>query len=128
MTSDAPVRAVMWTANPIWHRLHAQPSWGRFLREMSLTQKVSLDVIWSHTGRCYHCQAFHMDKDRTGYQRRFIAEGFGAHPLGAVRDAMTRFTAPIAPTVRSKLLEALIDYLIVEIERHGLMDRIRAAR
>lgn len=124
MTTGEP-RAVMWHTNPIWTRLHAQPSWSAFLRTMSLEQGVSLDVVWSSVGRNYHCQAFRLDRTKSGYQREFLAEGFGSHPLGAVRAALARFQEPLAPRVRSTLLEALLDYLRVEIDRHGLLDRFR---
>lgn len=108
--------AIFWYPDPIWDRLHKQRSWGYLLRELSLTQRVSVDIKFSFTSRRYHCQLHRDEANKSGYYRTFLAEAYGDHPLGAIRQALTRIGEPIKPTVRSKLLEALLDYLRVTIE------------
>jgi hypothetical protein len=109
-------KAVFWRPDPNWDRLHKQPSWGALLRELSIAQRVAVECKFSFTSRRYHCE-FHRDEaGKKGYHRDFLSEGYGDHPLGAVRAALSRLREPIKPTIRSKLLEALFDYLRGEIE------------
>lgn len=100
-----------WRADPSYRRLSMQPSWGRLLKTLSLEQGVSVDTEISHVYGGYRAEIYRYTKED---RKQFLSEGYGAHPLGAIRDALTGIT-PIKPRVRSQLLEALIDYLIDEI-------------
>ena len=123
MTADRSSGVVFWRPDPNAKRLSMQRSWDRLLRELSLTQKVSVEVKYSAITRGYHCQVFRLD-ERRDYARIFLAEGNGSHPIGSLRDALS-VISPLAPTVRSALVEALIDYLREEIEKNGLLSATR---
>lgn len=108
--------AIFWYPDPVWDRLHKQRSWAALLKDLSLVQRVSVDCKLSFTAHRYHCQLHREGEGKTGYYRQFLAEGYGDHPLGAIRIALTRIGEPLAPTVRSKLLWAMIDYLAVTVD------------
>jgi hypothetical protein len=112
-------KPVMWRADPIWDRMGKQASWGKLLRLLSFRQKVGVEIKWSFIYRGYHCEMFRVGSE-TGYARQFVSEGYGLHPLGALRDALS-LVVKIDPLVRTALVEALVDYLQEEIEKHGLL-------
>lgn len=108
-------RAVFWRPDPIWPRLHKQESWAKLLRQLQARMNLAVDVEYSAIIRGYRCEMTLWTKDKVErYQRTFLGEGYGGHPLGAIRDALAGLEK-IDAFVRSALLEALIDYLAEEI-------------
>lgn len=83
-------------------------AWRSLLHVLSVEQVVTVELAWSAASRHFHCQFYRLSRERSGYSRDFLGEGFAGHPLGAVRQCLAALNEPLHGRVRSLLLEALI--------------------
>lgn len=109
-------RPVFWRPDPMWDRLHHQPSWALLLRVLGRDQRISVDCEYSATSRSYRCEMTRWTEEKLHrLERHFLAEGYGAHPLSAILTALWHVKEPICLTVKLALLEAFVDYLDEEM-------------